>query len=102
MLKSGTVAETFTVTLVPRDRVLGAVPVVPVTATVKLAVGNGLQLTDRTAPLKDPMQPVGTAPAVKVTVPVNPLIPVTMTVEVPATPAVVRLIVAGFADSEKS
>jgi hypothetical protein len=58
-----------------------------------------VQLTDRTAALKDAVQPAGTVPAVKVTVPAKPLIGVTVTVEVPAT--VARVVIAG-ADSEKS
>jgi hypothetical protein len=94
----GTVTGTFTV----RDSVLGAVPVAPVTLTVNPAAGNGLQLTDRTAPLNDAVQPAGTIPAVNVTVPVNPLTPATEMVEVPAVPAVARAIVGGLADSEKS
>ncbi len=97
-LAPGTVTGTFTV----RDSVLGAVPVVPVTITVNPVVGNGLQLTERTAPLNDAVQPVGTVPAVNVTVPVNPLVPATEIVEVPAVPAVVRAIVDGLEDSEKS
>jgi hypothetical protein len=97
-LAPGTVTGTLTVC----DRVFGAVPVVPVTTTVKPAAGNGLQLTERTAALNVAVQPVGTVPAVNVTVPVNPLIPVTEIVEVPAVPAVVREIVDGLADSEKS
>jgi hypothetical protein len=94
----GTVTDTSTV----RDRVLGDVPVVPVTITVNPVVGNGLHETDRTAPLNVAVQPVGTVPAANATVPAKPLTAVTEMVEVPATPAVVRLIVAGFADSEKS
>jgi hypothetical protein len=94
------VGVVVTTTSTVRDRVLGAVPVVPVTVTVNPVAGNGLQLTERTAPLMDAEQLAGAGPAVKVTVPVNPLILVTETVEVPATPAVVRLM--GGADSEKS
>ncbi len=94
----GTVTGTFTV----RDSVLGAVPVVPVTITVNPEEGNGLQEIERTTPLNDAVQPVGTVPAANVTVPVNPLIPVTEMVEVPAVPAVVRAIVDGPADNEKS
>jgi hypothetical protein len=89
---------TFTV----RDSVLGAVPVVPVTTTVKPEAGNGLQLTERTAPENDAVHPAGTVPAVNVTVPVNPLIPVTEMVEVPAVPAVARAILDGLAANEKS
>jgi hypothetical protein len=97
-LAPGTVTDTLTVL----DSVLGEVPVVPVTTTVNPVVGNGLQETERTAPENDAVQPTGTAPAVNVTVPVNPFVPVTEMVEVPAVPAVVRAIVAGLADSEKS
>jgi hypothetical protein len=74
------------------------VPVVPVTTTLNGATPV-VQLTDRTAPLKDAVQPAGTAPAVSVTVPVNPLIAVTVTVDVPAT--VARVVIAG-ADRLKS
>jgi hypothetical protein len=70
--------------------------------TVNPVVGNGLHETDRTAPLKEAVQPAGTVPALKVTALVNPLIPATEIVEVPAVPAVVRAMVAGLADSEKS
>ena len=97
-LAPGTVTGTFTV----RDSVLGVVPVVPVAITVNPVVGNGPQLTERTAPLNDAVQPVGTVPAVNMTVPVNPLVSATEIVEVPAVPAVVRAIVDGLADSEKS
>ena len=89
-------------TLTVCDRVLGAVPVVPVTITVNPEEGNGLQLTERTAPLNEAVQPAGTMPAANVTVPVNPLMPVTEMVEVPAVPAVVSAIVEGLADNEKS
>jgi hypothetical protein len=54
---------------------------------------------DKTAPVKLAVQPAGTVPAAKVTVPVNPLIGVTVTVEVPAT--VAKVVMFG-ADSEKS
>jgi hypothetical protein len=93
---------TFTGTLTVRDSVLGAVPVVPVTTTVNPVAGSGLHETERTAPLKDAVQPAGTVPAANVTVPVNPLTPATEIVEVPAVPTVVRAIVDGLADSEKS
>jgi hypothetical protein len=89
---------TVTRTVVVRDRVLGAVPVVPVTTTLNGATPV-VQLTERTAPLNDAVQPAGTAPAENVTAPVNPLIGVTVTVEVPVT--VARVVIAG-ADSEKS
>jgi hypothetical protein len=86
--------DTFTV----RD----SVPAVPVTTTVKPEAGNGLQLTESTAPENDALHPAGTVPAVNVTVPVNPLIPVTEMVEVAAVPAVVRAILDGLAANEKS
>jgi hypothetical protein len=97
------IAETvksWTVTLmfVVRESVLGAVPVVPVTSTLKGATPE-VQLTARTAPLNAAMHPAGTLPAVKVTVPVKLLIGVTVTVDVPAT--VARVVIAG-ADNEKS
>jgi hypothetical protein len=94
----GTVTATFTV----RDSVFGAVPVVPITMTVNPVVGNGLQLTERTAPENDALHPAGTEPAVNVTVPEKPLIALAEMVEVPAVPAAVRAIVDGFAESEKS
>jgi hypothetical protein len=78
--------------------VLDNPPLVPVTVTLNAATPVA-QVTDRTAPVKLAVQPVGTAPAVKVTAPANPLIGVTVTVEVPAT--VARVVIAG-ADSEKS
>jgi hypothetical protein len=78
--------------------VLGAAPVVPVTSTLNGATPV-VQLTERTAPLNDAVHPAGTVPAVNVTVPVNPLIGVTVTVEVPAT--VANVVITG-ADSEKS
>jgi hypothetical protein len=89
---------TITLTLVVRDRALGAEPVVPVTSTLN-GVTPVVQLAERTAPLKDAVQPAGRVPAVKVTVPLNPLMGVTVTVEVPAT--VASVVMAG-ADREKS
>src|SRR2546428_508186 len=86
-----------TLTLVLLDRV----PLVPVTGTLN-GVTPVAQVTDRTAPEKDPLQPDGKVkPALiaKVTAPVNPLIEVTDTVEVPAT---VARVVIGGADNEKS
>ena len=77
---------------------LGAVPVVPVTRTLNGATPVA-QVTDNTAPANEAAQPAGTAPAAKVTMPTNPLIGVTVTVEVPAT--VARVVIAG-ADREKS
>jgi hypothetical protein len=87
-----------TLMLVVLDSVLGAVPVVPVTSTLKGATPVA-QLTDRTAPEKVAVQPEGTVPAVKVTVPAKPLIGVTVTLDVPGT--VARVVIDG-AESEKS
>ena len=56
-------------------------------------------MSDNTAPEKLAVQPAGTVPAENVTTPANPLIEVTVTVEVPAT--VARVVMAG-ADREKS
>jgi hypothetical protein len=89
---------TVTDTLVVRESVLGAVPVVPVTTPLNGATPV-VQLTERTAPLNEAVQPAGTVPAVKVTVPLKPLTGVTVTVVVPAT--VASVLIAG-ADSEKS
>ncbi len=82
----------MTLTVVVLDSVLGAVPVVPVTSTLNGATPVA-QVTDRTAPLNDAVQPAGTVPAVNVTVPVNALIGVTVTVEVPVT--VASVVMAG-------
>ena len=71
---------------------------VPVTRTLN-GVTAVVQLTERTAPEKVAVQPAGAVPAVNVTVPANPLIGVTVTVEVPVT--VARVVIAG-ADNEKS
>jgi hypothetical protein len=81
-----------TETLVVLDSVAGAVPVVPVTGTVNGATPVE-QVTDRTAPANEAVQPEGTAPATNVTEPVNPLIGVTTIVEEPAT--VARVVIAG-------
>jgi hypothetical protein len=89
---------TVTLTLVVRDSVLGAVPVVPVTSTLNGATPV-LQLTDRTAPPNDTVHPAGTVPEANVTVPANPLIGATVTVDVPVTVAIV--VIAG-ADRLKS
>jgi hypothetical protein len=78
--------------------VLDNPPLVPVTVTLNAATPVA-QVTDKTAPVKLAVQPTGTAPAEKVTVPANPLIGVTVTVEVPAT--VARVVIAGAA-REKS
>jgi hypothetical protein len=72
--------------------VLGAVPVVPVATTLNGATPVE-HVTDNTAPEKLAVQPAGTVPAVKVTVPAKLLIGVTATVEVPAT--VARVVMAG-------
>ena len=87
-----------TLTLVVCDNVFGAVPVVPATSTLNGATPV-VQLTERTAPLNAAAQPVGTVPAMKATVPVNPLIGVRATVDVPVT--VARVVIAG-ADKLKS
>jgi hypothetical protein len=78
--------------------VLDNPPLVPVTVTLKGATPV-VHVTDKTAPVKLAVQPAGTAPAEKVTVAVNPLIGVTVIVDVPAT--VARVVIAG-ADKEKS
>ena len=60
------------------------------------------QVTEKTAPVSDPLQPVGNVkpePKAKVATPVNPLIGETAIVEVPAT--VARVVIAGPA-TEKS
>jgi hypothetical protein len=90
-----------TETLVVLDSVFGAVPVVPVTGTVNGAIPVE-QVTERTAPVKEPEQPDGnTKPAetANVTVPENPLTGVTATIELPTT--VARVVIAGPA-MEKS
>jgi len=77
------------------DNVAGAVPVVPVTGTVNGATPVA-QLAERVAPDIETVQPDGAVkpePIAKVTVPENPLIGVTATVEVPAT--VARVVIAG-------
>ena len=68
----------------------GALPVVPVTGTVNGATPLA-QVTDRTAPANDAVQPAGTAPAAKVTALENPLTGVTATVELPTTVARVEI-----------
>ena len=70
----------------------------PVTTTLKGATPVE-QVTDSKAPVNNALQPLGILPAVNVTVPPNPLIGVTVTVDVPAT--VARVVIAG-AESEKS
>ena len=88
----------MTLTFVVLESVFGAVPAVPVTRTLNGATPV-VQLTERTAPLKEAVQPAGTAPALNVTIPEKPLIGVTVTVEVPVT--VASVVMAG-ALSEKS
>ena len=101
MLKSG--PGTVTGTLTVRVRVFGKLPVMPVTSTVNPLLGNGLQLTERTAATaKLSVQPDGTVPADRATLPWNPLTGVAVIADVPATPAVVRLIGVGLADRLKS
>jgi hypothetical protein len=87
-----------TLTLVVLETVLGAVPVVPVTITLNGATPVE-QVTERTAPENVAVQPAGTVPAEKVTVPTKPLTGVTVTVDVPGT--VASVVIAG-ADNEKS
>ncbi len=70
----------------------------PVTATLKGATPVE-QVTDITATLNVAVQPAGTVPAENVTVPVNPLIGVIVTVDVPA--KVASVVIAG-ADRLKS
>src|SRR3989442_9037685 len=84
-------SRTVTLTVVLLDNP----PLVPVTGTVNGATPVA-QVTDRTARLNDPLQPVGKVKPeliVKVTAPENPLIAVTATVEVPAT--VARVVIGG-------
>jgi len=81
-------SRTVTLTVVLLDNP----PLVPVTGTVNGATPVA-QVTDKTAPENPAVQPEGTAPAVKVTTPENPLIEVTATVEVPAT--VARVVIGG-------
>ena len=84
-------SRTVTLTVVFLDNP----PLVPVTGTVNGATPVA-QVTDRTAPENDPLQPVGKVKPeliAKVTVPEKPLIGVTATVEVPAT--VARVVIAG-------
>jgi hypothetical protein len=66
-------------------------------------VGSGLQLTERILPETVEVHPVGGVLVTEsVTVPVKPFMLVTVIVEVPAVVAVVRRIVEGLADNEKS
>jgi hypothetical protein len=67
-------------------------PLEPVTGTVNGATPV-VQVTDRTAPENEAVQPEGTTPAENVTAPLNPLTGVTATVEVPAT--VARVVIPG-------
>jgi hypothetical protein len=84
-----------TETLVDLDRVFGAVPVDPVTGTVNGAMPVA-HVTDKTAPVIEPLQPVGKVnPEVtaNVTVPANEFIGVTAIVDVPV--RVARGVIAG-------
>src|SRR3989442_12086982 len=99
--QAGVKSWTVTLTVVLLDNVLGAVPVVPVTGTLNDATPM-VHVTDKTAPENEPLHPVGNVKPeliAKETVPANPLIGVTATVEVPAT--VARVVIAGPA-REKS
>ena len=78
--------------VVDLDKVFGAVPVVPVTGTLNGATAVA-QLTERTLPVNEAVQPEGTAPAVRVTVPVNPLIGTMVQVELLVT--VARVVIPG-------
>jgi len=93
--QAGVKSWTVTLTVVLLDNVLGAVPVVPVTGTLNDATPV-VHVTDKTAPENEPLHPVGNVKPeliAKETVPANPLIAVTATVEVPAT--VARVVIAG-------
>jgi hypothetical protein len=81
-----------TESVVDLDKVFGAIPVVPVTGTLNGATAVA-QLTDRTLPVNEAVQPEGTAPAVRVTVPANPLIGTIAQVELPVT--VARVVIPG-------
>jgi hypothetical protein len=83
---------TVTETLVVLDKVLGAVPVVPVTGTVNGATPVPHE-TDKTLLENEALQPEGTTPAENVTDPENALIGETAIVELPAT--VARVVIAG-------
>ena len=82
---------TVTETVVDLDKP----PLVPVTGTVNGATPVE-QVTDNTAPVNEPLQPVGKRKpelTAHVTVPENPLIPVAAHVELPAT--VARVVIPG-------
>src|SRR2546426_12219809 len=69
------------------DKVLGAVPVVPVIVRLNgFGVGVAVQLTVNVVPETVAVQPVGAALVEKVTVPVNPLIAAEDNVEVLGVP----------------
>jgi len=71
------------------DKVLGAVPVVPVIVRLNgFGVGVAVQLTVRVVPETVAVQPVGAALVEKVTVPVKPLIAAEDNVEVLGVPIV--------------
>jgi hypothetical protein len=76
-------APIATETVVVLERVVGAVPVVPVIVRVKVAgEGTAVQLTVKTVPETLAVQPVGAALVENETVPENPLIAVKDNVEV--------------------
>src|SRR5712691_11556469 len=82
-------------TVVLLDKLLGAVPVVPVTGTVNGATPVA-QVIDKVAPVNDPLQPFGKVkPALtaQVTAPEKPLIAVKVQAELPWT--VARVVIAG-------
>ena len=89
-------------TVVVLERVVGAVPVVPVIVRVKVA-GDGIatQLRVNTVPETLAVQPVGAALVENVTVPENPLIAENDSVEVPREPTT-TFSEEGLADTEKS
>jgi hypothetical protein len=75
--------DTATETEVVLARVLGAVPVVPVTVSANgFGVGAAVQLTVKTVPETLAVHPVGAALVENVTVPENPLIALNDRVEV--------------------
>jgi len=102
ILKSAAGVDTLTATLVVLDNVVGAVPVVPVMVSVKLAGdGTAVQLTVRVVPETVAVHPVGAALVENVTVPEKPLMAVNDSVEVLEVP-VVTLSEFGLAATVKS
>jgi len=84
------------------DKVLGAVPVVPVIVRLNgFGVGVAVQLTVRVVPETLAVQPVGAALVENVTVPVNPLIAADDSVEVLGVP-IMTVSEDGFAETLKS